>query len=140
MKKKLISMLLAVLMIISLFSGMGISAHAETGYSTVKYTLQAGDYVLRVCQRMGLNFYVCRETIMKLNNITDAQWRFLAVGREILLPASDADAVIINRGGTPAPVSPTAKPSTPTADDHAQQQEQRQDRLLLGALHYGQRR
>ena len=74
MKKRLISMLLAVLMVVSLFSGISVSAYADNAtYSTIKYTMVAGDYVLRICQRLGLNFYVCKEAIMRLNNITENQ-------------------------------------------------------------------
>ena len=62
MKKRLISMLLAVLMVVSLFSGMSVSAYADNAtYNTIKYTMVAGDYVLRICQRLGLNFYVCKD-------------------------------------------------------------------------------
>ena len=117
MKKRLISMLLAVLLVMSLFSGMSLSAHAETvTYNVTRYRLVQGDYVLRVCQRMGLNFYTCKDAIMKLNNITEKQWRYLAVGREILLPASDADAIAILTGksvAAPTVVTPTT--TTPTS-------------------------
>ena len=130
MKKRLISMLLAVLMVVSLFSGMSVSAYADNAtYNTIKYTMVAGDYVLRICQRLGLNFYVCKDVIMRLNNITDAQWRYLPVGKEILLPASDGDAVAFLTGKPAASSTPTttttvtttpttvAAPSTKTNND-----------------------
>ena len=99
MKKRLISILLSVLMIASLFTGIGVTAHAETvAYNTMTYRMQSGDYVLRICQRLGLNYYICKPAIMKLNNITDNQWRFLPVGKLLTLPATDADAVVVNTG------------------------------------------
>lgn len=118
MKKRLISMLLAVLMVVSLFSGMSVSAYADNAtYNTIKYTMVAGDYVLRICQRLGLNFYVCKDVIMRLNNITDAQWRYLPVGKEILLPASDGDAVAFLTGKpatSSTPTTTTTVTTTPT--------------------------
>ena len=88
MKKRLISILLSVLMIASLFTGIGVTAHADTvAYNTMTYRMQSGDYVLRICQRLGLNYYICKPAIMKLNNITDNQWRFLPVGKLLTLPA-----------------------------------------------------
>lgn len=93
-------MLLTVLMVMSLFSGMSISAYADDTAvgNTVKYTMVEGDYVLRICQRLGLNFETCKAAIMKLNNITESQWTKLAVGRVLTLPASDSDAIAIMGG------------------------------------------
>ncbi len=105
MKKRIISMLLSVLMVMSLFSGMTVSASAATtayGANVVEYTMAQGDYVLRICQRLGLNYYTCKDAIMALNNINDGQWSKLAVGRTLYLPASDSDAQVIAtnaRGG-----------------------------------------
>ena len=115
MKKRLISMLLAVLMVVSLFSGLSVSAYADNAtYNTIRYTLVQGDYVLRICQRLGLNFYVCKDAIMRLNNITEKQWRFLAVGKEILLPASDMDAVAFLSGRPAASTTATTTTLTTT--------------------------
>ena len=99
MKKRLISMLLSVLLVVSLFAGYSLSASADTvSYNTMTYRMASGDYVLRICQRLGLNYYVCKDAIMKLNNIKENQWRFLPVGKLLTLPATDADAVVITTG------------------------------------------
>ena len=47
MKKRIISMLLTVLMVMSLFSGLPLNAYAATtaGANTIEYTMGAGDYV-----------------------------------------------------------------------------------------------
>ncbi len=110
MKKRIISMLLTVLMVMSLFSGMTVSAHAVNG-STIEYTMAEGDYVLRICQKLGLNYYTCKDAIMRLNNINDSQWNKLAVGRVLILPASDADAIQISTG---AKVTTTGAATTAT--------------------------
>ena len=101
MKKRFISLLLTVLMILSLFSGLSVNAYAATtayGANVIEYTMGQGDYVLRICQKLGLNYYTCKDAIMILNNIYDGQWSKLAVGRVLTLPASDNDAVLIANG------------------------------------------
>lgn len=100
MKKRIISMLLTVLMVMSLFSGLTVSADAATynGANTIEYTMAQGDFVLRICQKLGLNYYTCKQAIMALNNIQDGQWNKLTVGRTLILPASDYDALLISNG------------------------------------------
>ncbi len=99
MKKRIISMLLTVMMVLSLFSGISVSAYADStmyGANVVEYTMAQGDFVLRICQRLGLNYYTCKDAIMALNNINDGQWNKLAVGKTLILPASDYDATVIS--------------------------------------------
>lgn len=93
MNKKLISMLLAVLMVISMFSGLSVSAYADDAALTTTYTMKQGDTVLKVCQSMGINYYTCKNAIMKLNGFTsDTDFRFIPVGKEIIIPVSNAAA------------------------------------------------
>ena len=78
MKKRFISMLLAVLLVVSLFAGTSVSAYADGEYKTVSYTIVKGDTLLQICNNMGLNFYTCQTAINKLNNFTsEAQYRKL---------------------------------------------------------------
>ncbi|MBQ3701997.1 MAG: hypothetical protein II885_04490 [Oscillospiraceae bacterium] len=114
MKKRIISMLLTVLMVMSLFSGLPLSAYAATtaGANTIEYTMAAGDYVLRICQKFGLNYYTCKDAIMILNNIYDGQWNKLAVGRTLTLPASDNDAILIANGAKLTNVNSGANATT----------------------------
>ncbi len=100
MKKRFISMLLVVLMVMSLLPGLSVSASAATvnGANTIEYTMNNGDYVLRICQKLGLNYYTCKPAIMALNNIQEGQWNKLAVGRVLTMPASDNDALMLMNG------------------------------------------
>lgn len=100
MKKRLISMLLTVLMVASLFGGMSVSAYADEEYATQEYTLKSGDTLLKVCNKLGLNWYSCQTAINKLNNISEAQYRKLSVGQVIKLPATNEDAAKIVKAGT----------------------------------------
>ena len=88
-------MLLTVLMVASLFGGMSVSAYADEEYATQEYTLKSGDTLLKVCNKLGLNWYSCQTAINKLNNISEAQYRKLSVGQVITLPATNEDAVKI---------------------------------------------
>ena len=103
MKKRIISALLTVLMVMSLFTGLSVSAYADDeNPQVVEYTLKSGDYVLKLCQAQGINYFTCKDAIIKLNGLkSENDFRFLAVGRVIKLPATDAAALaIISSGST----------------------------------------
>lgn len=102
MKKRIISALLTVLMVMSLFTGLSVSAYADDeNPQVVEYTLNAGDYVLKLCQAQGINYFTCRDAIIKLNGLkSENDFRFLAVGRVIKLPATDAAALNIIASGS----------------------------------------
>ena len=102
MKKRIISALLTVLMVMSLFTGLSVSAYADDeNPQVVEYTLMAGDYVLKLCQAQGINYFTCKDAIIKLNGLkSENDFRFLAVGRVIKLPATDAAALNIIASGS----------------------------------------
>lgn len=102
MKKRIISALLTVLMVMSLFTGLSVSAYADDeNPQVVEYTLKAGDYVLKLCQAQGINYFTCKDAIIKLNGLkSENDFRFLAVGRVIKLPATDAAALNIIASGS----------------------------------------
>ena len=103
MKKRIISALLTVLMVMSLFTGLSVSAYADDeNPQVVEYTLKSGDYVLKLCGIQGINYFTCKDAIIKLNGLrSEDDFRFLAVGRVIKLPATDAAALaIISSGST----------------------------------------
>ena len=103
MKKRIISALLTVLMVMSLFTGLSVSAYADNeNPQVVEYTLKSGDYVLKLCGIQGINYFTCKDAIIKLNGLkSEDDFRFLAVGRAIKLPATDAAALaIISSGST----------------------------------------
>lgn len=119
MKKRIISMLLTVLMVMSLFSGLTVTADAANynGANVIEYTMAQGDFVLRICQRLGLNYYTCKNAIMILNNITDGQWNKLTVGRTLRLPASDYDALLISNGAGTSVYNSGAASTTATTSN-----------------------
>lgn len=116
MKKRLISILLTVLMVMSMFTGMSVSAYADDAIDSKyykEYTLVSGDYVLRICQRNGINYYTCKEAIMALNNITSENgFRYLGVGETVRIPVSDAAAVAIMTGAAVGSTGSTGSSTT----------------------------
>lgn len=102
MKKRLISLLMTVVMIVSLCSVFTVSAAADAQVATV--TLASGDSVLKICQAHGIDYYTYKNLIMKLNGITDeSQFSKLPVGKQIVLPISNAAAAALS--GSTATVS-----------------------------------
>lgn len=99
MKKRLISLLLTVVMLVSLFSGLTVSASADANVATV--TLNSGDTVLGLCQKYGIDYYTYRNLIMTLNGITDeSQFSKLAVGAKVVLPVSNTAAAALAGGSS----------------------------------------
>lgn len=108
-----------MLMVMSLFAGMGSSAYALTANDTIEHTMQQGDTVLKLCQALGIDYYVCRNAIMKLNGISsESQFRYLSVGRVIKLPTSNNAALEV-MGQKPATSTPTGTPAATTTTTSA---------------------
>ena len=99
MKKRILSLLLAVLMVVSCVAGMTVSAHADDE-DVIDVTMRDGDTVLKICQANGINYFTCKNAIMQLNNIlSDNDFRFIPVGKVIKIPASDEAGVQIIKSG-----------------------------------------
>lgn len=108
MKKRLISLLLTLVMLVSLCSVFTVSASADSQTTTV--TLASGDTVIALCQKYGIDYYTYKNVIMSLNGITsEAQFRNLAVGTQITLPVSNTAAASL------AGTTTTAATTTGTA-------------------------
>lgn len=97
MKKRLISFVLMLVMLVSLCSVMPMSASADAQVTTV--TVANGDTVLGLCQKLGVDFYTYKELIMKLNGFTsESAFNKISVGSKISLPISNQAAA--NLAGT----------------------------------------
>ena len=91
MKKRLISFLLMVVMLVSLCSVIPVSASADAQVTTV--TVAKGDTVLKLCQNLGVDFYTYKGLIMKLNGFTSEDaFNKIGVGAKISLPVSNQAA------------------------------------------------
>ena len=105
MKKRLISVLLTVCIVTALFSGLSITASADN--KTVEHTLERGETVIGVCQKLGIDFYANYKWITETNKI--ANYGNLKPGMKLILPAPGTIA------GPAAPGTPAGggTPATP---------------------------
>lgn len=92
-KKRLLSMLLCIVLVMSLFTGLEVSASAD---DVITHTAANGDYLFKVCKSYGLDYYQCKQAIMALNGFTsEQQLNKISVGQQIKLPASNAVAATV---------------------------------------------
>lgn len=91
MKKRLLSLLLAVCMVVALVPGLTGSALAADdkviGYLT-SYTFKAGDTIYAVCQDKKIDFNSNIDAIGKINNITN--YNYMMPGKVLWLPTTSA--------------------------------------------------
>ena len=95
MKKRLLALLLTVCTLAALVTGLSSVASAAnditgdtiSGY-VIDYQLAKDDTVLKVCNKLGIDFYKNQAQITKINNITD--YSKLPVGKVVWLPATSA--------------------------------------------------
>lgn len=104
-------------MLVSLCATFTVSASADAQVTTV--TLNKGDTVLSLCQKLGVDYYAHKNLIMKLNGFTtEGQFSKMAVGAQVVLPISNAAASALAGSGvslgttTTAPVTGTVAGTT----------------------------
>ena len=114
MKKRVISLILALLLLVAV-PGLTARAYADASYFT--YKIVSGDKINTICTKNGLTYNdTCKKAIIKLNGYEDDEdFSTLYVGKEIKLPASDADAAAVVKGETTKLVSGPAKPAATTS-------------------------
>ncbi|MBQ7895095.1 MAG: LysM peptidoglycan-binding domain-containing protein, partial [Oscillospiraceae bacterium] len=106
MKKRLISLLLTMVMLVSLCPALATTASADAQVTTV--TLNSGDTVLKLCQNIGVDFYAHKNLIMSLNGLTsEAQFGKMAAGSKVVLPVSNAAAASLKSSGVGAATTTT---------------------------------
>ena len=118
-KRILISLCVAAMMI----SCFGAFAYADgDGYKT--YTIQAGDTVLNVCNKLGVDFYANQAWITSVNNI--GNYNNIKVGKVLYLPTFNTttdptkainlkNSLTGTTGAVPTNTAPTATTTTTIA-------------------------
>lgn len=123
MKKRLLCLFIAVMLLVGLMP----SAFAEGNIIT--YTVKSGDMIETICESAKIDYYKCRNCIMKINGFYSYdQLERIYVGQKIKLPASvEISAKIMSgeldiNGNAPEtkPVTPPAPetPTTPTTTEY----------------------
>ena len=117
MKRTLIRILSSICLVAILISCLGISAFAD---DTVKYTVQSGETVLGICNKLGVNFYRNQAWITSANNITN--YNNIKVGKVLILPLFDtvadptrANKAMAGAGTAVATTTATTATTTPAA-------------------------
>ena len=100
MNKRVLSVLLSLVLLMSLIGGLTATAYADS--DTITYTLKAGDTVGKVCQTLGIDFARNYDWITTRNNITN--YSALPVGTVLILPAPGTIATATT--GTGAATTP----------------------------------
>ncbi len=90
-RKRFISLLLCMCMVVTLFTGLGVTASADD--DVITHTVTNGEYLFKICKAYGLDYYQCKSAIMALNGFnSEAQLNRISVGQVIKLPGSNAVA------------------------------------------------
>ena len=114
MKKRLISLLLTLVMLVSLCTVFATSASADAQVTAV--TLGSGDTVLGICQKYGIDYYTYKDVIMKLNGLTsESQFSKLSVGTQIVIPISNTAAATLSGSKTTATTTTATTTATTTS-------------------------
>ncbi len=121
MKKTLTRILLSICVVAILVSCMGLTAFAD---DTVKYTVKNGDFLLQICNSLGVNFHRNEAWIISANNLKNVNQ--ISVGQVLVLPLFDtvadptrANKALANAGTAVATTATTAATTTTTASTTA---------------------
>ena len=116
---RLISLLLCLCMVVTLFTGFAETASAD---DYITYTVKSGDNLYSLVGKMGMNYGTVKYVIMALNGFTsEAQLSKLQPGQTILLPTSNqaaaslASKAITGTAATTAATTTTAAAATTAA-------------------------
>lgn len=105
MRKRLLSLLLAVVMTVSMASVLTITASAEPTVTIVQ--VQSGDTVVGICQKFGVDYYSYKNLVMALNNVSEeSQFTNIKVGEYFAVPVSDAAAKSLAKATTSVTITP----------------------------------
>ncbi len=95
-------------------SSSGSTSTSTSSYSvpTQTYTMQSGDIVIKVCQKLGVDFYANEAWIMAANKITS--WNSVPVGKVLVLPAAGTKPAVSTAAASNTTTT-TTTPATSTA-------------------------
>lgn len=105
MRKKIMSLLLAIVMTVSMASLLTVTASAEPTVTIVQ--VQSGDTVVGICQKYGFDYYSYKNLIMALNNVSEeSQFTSIKVGEYFAVPVSEAAAKSLAQATTSVTITP----------------------------------
>lgn len=91
MKKRMLSLLLTVVMLVVMVFSITVTASAEPTVAIV--TVAKGDTVISICKAHGFDYYSYKNIVMALNNVADeSDFGKIQVGSQFAVPVSEAAA------------------------------------------------
>lgn len=121
--KRILSMVLAIILTVSLFAGITGTAYADDS-QVITHTVSSGQYLQKICKSYGLTYDSCKKAIMLLNGFTsNTQLNRIYPGQVIKLPASDAIASTVRSevviGNSSSSSGSSTTPTTSNGDSVA---------------------
>lgn len=106
MKKKMISLLLTAVMMVSLVCAITVSAYAEPTVTFV--TVAQGDTVVGICKKYGVDYYSYKNLIMALNGVSsESDFSKIKIGSNFAIPISDAAAKALANCSASVTITPS---------------------------------
>lgn len=106
MKKRMLSLLLTVLMLVAMISAITVTASAEPTVDIV--TVQKGDTVIGICKAHGFDYYSYKNIVMALNNVGDeSEFGKIAVGGKFAVPVNEAAAKLLSNAASSVTITTT---------------------------------
>lgn len=95
MKKRMLSLLLTVIMLLTMTLAITVTASAEPTVDIV--TIAKGDTVINICKAHGFDYYSYKNIVMALNNVADeSDFGKIKIGDKFAVPVSEAAAKMLS--------------------------------------------
>lgn len=99
MKKRMLSLLLTVAMLVVMASAVTVTASAEPTVAIV--TVAKGDTVISICKAHGFDYYSYKNIVMALNNVANEdEFNKIPVGGQFAVPVSEAAAKTLSNAAS----------------------------------------
>lgn len=106
MKKRMLSLLLTVVMLVVMASAVTVSASAEPTVAIV--TVAKGDTVISICKAHGFDYYSYKDIVMALNNVANEdEFGKIQIGGQFAVPVSEAAAKTLSNASSSVTITTT---------------------------------
>lgn len=120
MKKRMLSLLLTVAMMVVMVCSISVTANAEPTVTIV--TVAKGDTVISICKAHGFDYYSYKNIVMALNGVADeSEFSKIKIGGQFAVPVSEAAAKSLSNAASNVTITQTGGqtnvPQTSTANE-----------------------
>lgn len=108
MKKRMLSLLLTVVMLVVMASAVTVTASAEPTVAIV--TVAKGDTVISICKAHGFDYYSYKNIVMALNNVANEdEFGKIQIGGQFAVPVSEAAAKTLSNAASSVTITTTGQ-------------------------------